>query len=39
MVPQGVPLERFNLNSINFSLGIRYTFGNFGKAKDVNTEQ
>ncbi len=28
MVPQGVPLERFNLNTINISLGLRYYFGN-----------
>ncbi|MFO7790828.1 MAG: hypothetical protein R6V32_09670 [Bacteroidales bacterium] len=27
MVPQVGPLERFNLNSINISLGLRYTFG------------
>jgi hypothetical protein len=33
-VPQGVPLERFNLNSINFSLGVRYTFGSSKDTKE-----
>jgi hypothetical protein len=31
MVPQVGPLERFNLNSINISLGLRYTFGSTKK--------
>jgi hypothetical protein len=34
-----IPFNNIPFNGYNYRLGIRYTFGNFGKAKDVNTEQ